>query len=262
MCGSELTALPDGVQPNDVAMKMYNDMADLRAAIDALVASVPGLRQVVLWGLCGSCTSNLLYGYQDRRVSALVLVNPWVRSPGGLARTQLWHYYPKRLREGAFWRDILRGRLELRAAARGLARAVSNAWRPPVAPGAGAASPTSPPAALLPQRMLDGLRRFPGPALFILSESDLAAQEFGRLVADTRAWRQAMRAPRITCQWLPGADHTLSARADHRAASRLIVDWLLAHGTRAGHEQPASHTGACTTPPIHEETSWTRPGRP
>ncbi|MTW14575.1 hydrolase 1, exosortase A system-associated, partial [Pseudoduganella eburnea] len=88
---------------------------DLRAAIDAFQAALPGLQEVVLWGLCDGAAAALFYAHRDARVTGLVLLNPWARSAAGLARATLKHYYWQRLRDPAFWRKLGSGRLALGA---------------------------------------------------------------------------------------------------------------------------------------------------
>src|SRR5690242_8322760 len=47
--------------------------ADIRSAMDRFFASVPGLKDVVIWGLCDAASASLFYAHQDARVSGLVL---------------------------------------------------------------------------------------------------------------------------------------------------------------------------------------------
>jgi exosortase A-associated hydrolase 1 len=54
--------------------------ADIHCAIDRFFASVPGLKDVVLWGLCDAASAALFYAHQDVLVSGLVLLNPCVRT--------------------------------------------------------------------------------------------------------------------------------------------------------------------------------------
>ncbi|TFW22062.1 hydrolase 1, exosortase A system-associated, partial [Duganella callida] len=93
---------------------------DLRAALDAFQAAVPGLHEIVLWGLCDAASAALCYAAGDERVRGLVLLNPWVRTTEGLARATLKHYYRDRLLQPELWRKVLRGQFKLGAAARSL----------------------------------------------------------------------------------------------------------------------------------------------
>ena len=96
--------------------------ADIAAAIDTFMAACPKLEHVVLWGLCDAASASLLYfhAHKDERLSGFVLLNPWVRSVATLARTQIKHYYVRRLLQAEFWRKILSGKLGVGRAFGGL----------------------------------------------------------------------------------------------------------------------------------------------
>lgn len=233
--------------------------ADIRAAIDAFMAASPGLQQVVLWGLCGSASACLLAGHQDARVAGLVLVNPWVRTEHGRARTQLRHYYLARAMDPAFWQHLRRGSFSLRASMGSLAGLLATAMRRPAPASAPAATAGAAPAAPvemdpleLRNRMLHGLRRFGGPVLVILSGKDLVAGEFADLVRASPAWAQALSRPHIEQHTLPEADHSFSARTTHQAATALMLAWLpqlAAAGAAAASARGKLHERACPEPP-------------
>ena len=65
--------------------------ADIRAAVDVLLDRLPDLEKIVLWGLCDGASAILLYAHHDPRVKGAVLLNPWVRTPGGHAKTVIKH---------------------------------------------------------------------------------------------------------------------------------------------------------------------------
>jgi uncharacterized protein len=187
-----------------------NVSSDIRSAIDRLFASAPGLKDVAIWGLCDAASAALMYAHGDPRVSGVVLLNPWVRTEQGLARVQLRHYYVRRLFESAFWGKIARGEFDLRGAAVALGRAFASAL------GLDRAAAPSVDAAPLPDRMAEGLRKFGGRVLLILSGNDLTAQEFKDVVAGSAGWRQLLAGERITRRDLADANHTF-ARRDWRS---------------------------------------------
>jgi exosortase A-associated hydrolase 1 len=87
---------------------------DIGAAVDAFYATVPGLKRVVLWGLCDGASAALLYLERaDPRVGGLVLLNPWVRSAHTLAQAQVSGYYARRAIDPATWRALLRGAISV-----------------------------------------------------------------------------------------------------------------------------------------------------
>lgn len=174
--------------------------ADIRAAVDALMARVPTIERVALWGLCDAASAILFHAPTDPRIAAIALINPWVRTPEGLAKTHLRHYYGGRLLSAELWRKIGAGRFDAGAALRSFGGSVGTA----LGRRSGGHS--------LPDRMAEGLRRFRGPALLILSGNDLTAQEFEGAAAG-RAWKGLLDAARMTTHRLPTADHTFSESA-------------------------------------------------
>ncbi|WP_341647571.1 hypothetical protein [Thauera humireducens] len=94
----------------DWGARDYQDVAeDLRAAMDAFFVEVPSLEKVVIWGLCDGASAACLYAPLDTRVAGLVLLNPWVKTEAGVARTFLKHYYLRRLLDPSFWKKLLTG---------------------------------------------------------------------------------------------------------------------------------------------------------
>jgi len=204
---------------------------DMRAALDAFQAAVPGLKEVVLWGLCDAASATLCYAAQDRRVAGLVLLNPWVRTAEGLARATLKHYYRDRLLQGELWRKILRGQFDFGKATRSLLSLASAARRRPVAQDAqGAqgiqdAQNTATPLSL-PQRMLAAMQAFTGPVLLILSGKDLTAQEFSEAVSASPGWQRQLAAARVRRHTLDAADHTFSRSIWRDQVASWTLDWV------------------------------------
>ena len=190
---------------------------DLRAAVDHFLASVPGLTEVALWGLCDGATAAGLYAASDCRVTGLALLNPWIRTDSGIATATLKHYYRARLLEPGFWAKLLRGRFDAGRALRsalGLARAA-------LAPAPVDAS------ADLPDRLRAALTRFDGRVLVMLSGADLTAREFDGQTSACGDWRRLLAAPRVTRHRLDQADHTCSRRAWQDQVARWTRDWVV-----------------------------------
>jgi exosortase A-associated hydrolase 1 len=198
--------------------------ADIRCAIDQFFAGVRGLREVVIWGLCDAASAALFYAHQDVRVSGLVLVNPWVRTQEGVARAHLRHYYVRRLSQASLWQKVARGEFNVRAAAGALGRFVLDAIghrRSVDAIDEPSASGTP-----LPDRMEEGLRKFHGRVLFILSGNDLTAQEFKDAVARSRGWRRLLAGDRVTRHDLRAANHTFARRDWRDQVARWTEVWV------------------------------------
>src|SRR5438067_4350076 len=85
---------------------------DIGCAIERLLAGAPAIKEVVIWGLCDAASAALFYAHRDRRVTGVVLVNPWVRTQQGIAQAHLRHYYGARLRDIGFWRKLVRAEID------------------------------------------------------------------------------------------------------------------------------------------------------
>ena len=193
---------------------------DIGAAIDALRARLPAVTRVALWGLCDGASAALLYcdATRDARVAGLCLLNPWVRSPASLARTQVRHYYLQRVLQPAFWRKLLGGGVGP-TALRGLAASLrASRSRPP--PAGGSAS------APFQDRMARAWTAFPGSLLLVLSGRDYTALEFGEYTQGAAAWKAALAHPRLLKFNLETADHTFSDTGSRMAVEALTLDWL------------------------------------
>ena len=169
-----------------------------------------------------------------------MLLNPWARSAGGLARATLKHYYLARLRDPALWRKLASGQFALGASLRSLLGLLRTARKPEAAPSAPAAT-AAPEAPAVPrdgsappltpdlhERLLDGMQRFRGRVLFIFSGADLTAQEFLDMCKTSRAWQRLLAAPAVQQHTLAAADHTFSRRAWRDQVADWTAQWVAA----------------------------------
>ena len=194
---------------------------DIGSALDIFFVTCPQINRVVLWGLCDAASASLLYWEttRDRRVSGLVLLNPWIRSEGTLARAHIKHYYGKRLLQVEFWRKLLTGNLGFWQAASGLFSNVKKAHQ--------VNSPSARNETLsFQEKMLRGLQTFPGGVLTVLSGNDYTAKEFLEAVHADPAWTYAMRQPKVTQVNLPEADHTFSSAEWRGQVENVTKHWL------------------------------------
>ncbi|MCL4722125.1 MAG: hydrolase 1, exosortase A system-associated [Gammaproteobacteria bacterium] len=208
-----------GMGDSEGEMRSFLDIgADIGAAIDALQARVPAVREVALWGLCDGASAALLYAGSDPRVSRLVLLNPWVRSGQTLAQSYLSEYYGARLLQPAFWKKLLGGQVRIRDS---LASFIGNLReaRSPHPSSAGAPEP-------LPERLRSALAAFRGRTLILLSGQDLTAGEF-RELARSPDWARLLAGPAITRIQIDAADHTFSRRTWRDAVASHCRDWLI-----------------------------------
>ncbi len=201
--------------------------SDLSRAVDALFSEVPSLRDVVVWGLCDAASAALLFAHEDQRISGLVLLNPWIRTASSRARAYLRHYYLSRLFSAALWRKVLAGEFELSSSLRSFAAtALAAARGGEVREPAGEVVTDRDADESLPARMAEGLARFTGPVLVILSGRDLTAQEFVDTTGGSPVWRDLLGARSVAREHLPEADHTFTRPEDSARVAELTLSWL------------------------------------
>lgn len=196
---------------------------DIAAAADLLVRHMPSITQIVLWGLCDATSAIARLASRDRRISGIVLLNPWVRSEASQARTHLKHYYLQRLVQKDFLTKLATGKFNPIASTRALIRDILRAF--------GAFDDSLPPmqeadANPLVQRMGESLQRFTGRILFILSGRDLTAKEFEDATRRSKQWPRIYAGDRVTIRRLDAADHTFSRRAWRDQVALWTGDWI------------------------------------
>lgn len=206
--------------------------ADVAAALAAFAERVPRLRRIVLWGLCDAASAALFRAGDDPRIAGLVLLNPWVRTEQGIARTYLRHYYLRRLFDGAAWRRLLRGETRLGASAGSLARAMGDAAGVRGTPRDAAAAP--PARSPLPERMADSLARFRKDVLFVLSGDDFTAKEFRAAIDGNARWTRALEQNRVEWHAIADANHTFATRAWRDDVAAATLAWLRRVAGRPG----------------------------
>ena len=196
---------------------------DIRAALDVFSKTYPSLQRVVLWGLCDAASAAALYAHTDARVRGLILLNPWVRTEAGAARTYLRHYYVRRLTQGEFWRKLLGGRLRLGYAGRNFMALICGAFKKPMGkPGQDHLEN----APSLPERVGEGLRRFSGPVQIFLAGQDYTAQEFDAAIHQNTALRQGLAACQVTWARVPEANHTFSTARWRAQVETETIRWI------------------------------------
>lgn len=202
--------------------------ADIARAIDEFFTREPGLRYVVIWGLCDAASAALFYAHRDTRVSGLVLLNPWVRTEAGMAKAYMKHYYLQRAFSPEFWKKVVTGKWKLGATLKGFMN-LAGKLRAGTTPSADA--PTSTEQSVpLPERMAQGWDKFNGPILLILSgNNDYVADEFRDLIGASLSWQRRVTRGGVTRQDFPAANHTFS-RSDWRdQVEQWTGQWIHKH---------------------------------
>lgn len=194
----------------------FRDMdADIRSAIDYLFDAHPSLKKVMLWGECESASAAAYYARTDQRVGGIFLVNPWIRTEAGLARTYLKHYYRQRLTDPEFWKKVRSGKFSLSSSLRSILDLSYQVIRDRVRKkhGTDAQSRTNEQSLPLPQRLEQSMLGFEGNIFILTSGRDHIAQEYRDFVAGSTRLQSLMKLPRVQFREIEEADHTFSRTA-------------------------------------------------
>lgn len=199
---------------------------DIASAVDCLLSHCPVLNKVVLWGLCDAASASLFYAYRNDRIKGMVLLNPWVFTEQGAAKTYLKHYYLQRLTSSDFWRKVFSLRFDY---AQSLMSLIGLLWQ------AGSLLDAKTETAVttvdenlaLPIRMRECLNRFSYPVLLILSGRDLTADEFRETVKSDPEWQALLADTRVTSHDFPEADHTFSSAAWRDQVAEWTLNWIM-----------------------------------
>lgn len=199
---------------------------DIRAAIDELLRREPGVQTVALFGECESASGIMFYAAQDVRVCKIALANPWVRTPGVQAETILKHYYLDRLKSREFWQSVRSGQYKIGRSLVSFCQVFIAFLRGRKATRAASSGLESFDQLPLPIRTAEGLRRFDGSVLLLMSGRDLIAREFDEVTSTSRAWRGLLTNRRVVRRDIADADHTFSKPDAKAKAQKALLDWL------------------------------------
>lgn len=200
--------------------------ADIEAAIDCFLVSSTGVRGVVLWGLCDAAAAVTFYAYQDTRVKGMVLLNPWVFTEQGAAKTYLKHYYWQRFSSPDFWRKIFFFQFDYAGSLMSfmelIKQAVGRQHHDSRSSGLDSVDQNLP----LPARVRECLKRSVCPVLLILSGRDLTADEFKDAVFNDDQWQRLLDGVRITRLDFAEADHTFSSAVWRDQVAQSTLNWI------------------------------------
>ena len=196
---------------------------DIKCAIDVFMQQCPHLSGVVIWGLCDAASAALFYGNKDNRVQGLILLNPWVQTNLGEAKTYLKYYYLQHLASLSFWRNFFTLKVDYLKSAFSLMRSIKELT---VSSALGFLL-NKDKKTILPDQLFDCLSRFPYPVLFILSGHDLTADQFRELVKSDPKWKNILTEQRISKYNFPAADHTFSSAIWRDQVADWTLDWLI-----------------------------------
>jgi len=220
-----------GLGDSEGAFRGFRDIEpDLRAALQAFVGAVPGLKEVVLWGGCDAATAIVINAWKFPQVTGIALGNPWVHSQATAATVEMQHY-GQRWKDPSFWWKVLRLQYNPLPALRTIVSTLAaraGLGGGPRSSMKGKADDTSAPYL---DRMLHGMSHFKGDLLLLMSGRSLFSREFDVLVQDNPAWQSALKSPRDRARHdIPDADQTFSTTAARAEVTEATGRWLRGEG--------------------------------
>jgi uncharacterized protein len=200
---------------------------DIEAAIGFVRDRLPNVDALALWGLCDGASAALLYVHTkgDAAIRGLCLLNPWVRSEASQAQTRVKHYYAERLKQAAFWRKLLTGKVAATAVVE-LGRAVRTLWRSKNFQGRDIQNDSNGLNVPFQSRMALAWKKYSGAILLVLSTDDYTAKEFLGTVEQDALWKGSLQRRNVCRHDVAHADHTFSGVATRLQLEELTVNWL------------------------------------
>ncbi len=200
---------------------------DIHSAVDELIKKNPDIEKVLLWGECESASALTFYAHTDARIAGVFLVNPWIRTEGGEAKTYIKHYYLDRLMKKELWLKIFSGKFSFVDSFKSFFNLVNKAKNTKVSQLTSINQSLSHLA--LPQRVEQSVSLFKGNVFILTSGNDLIAQEFKDFVATSKQWQLLIKQKNYTWLDIADADHSFSRSDWRKEMLDSVTDWVQAH---------------------------------
>tara|TARA_R110002110_G_scaffold91264_1_gene237367 strand:+ start:17595 stop:18479 length:885 start_codon:yes stop_codon:yes gene_type:complete len=198
---------------------------DIKTAIDTLIEANPQLEKIALWGECESASAAAFYAYSDSRVAGIYMVNPWIRTESGQAKTYLKHYYWNRIRDPRFWHKVRSGQFSPLRAMRSWFKLLREASTNSTNTMTGASAPDLS-NLTLPERLTRSLALFDGRVFILTSGNDYIAQEFNDFKKTASVWKESNLNDTVEFSEMTDADHTFSRAEWRDELFRSTGSWL------------------------------------
>lgn len=209
------------------------EKADFLNASDDIIAAINECKQrlkvdkVVIWGLCDAASAMLIASdYQPLPdVEAMILLNPWVQTKKGKAKTIVKHYYANRLLQRGFWKKIIKLEFNFVRSSKELSRHIFDSFNSEQKNSSEQKRQLT--SENYVQSMLDGVQKFTGALFLITSGNDLTAREFNDLISNDKAWKNALQEKVHDNFVIPRADHTFSEQQWREIVENVTLKWVL-----------------------------------
>lgn len=196
---------------------------DIHHATNVLCEQFPEIDSIILWGECESATAGAFYGYSDSRVKGIFMVNPWIRTEQGQAKTILKHYYWERLFDKNFWRKVFSGQFSILNSVKSYLQLVKSAQSQS---SVDQNIETDLTALALPERLAKSCACFHGKLFVLTSGFDLIAQEYKDYVKASDIWQEMIASGQVILYDIPDSDHTFSRIEWRNDLFKQTEDWI------------------------------------
>ena len=176
---------------------------DIEAAITRLRLEIPSVSRIVLWGLCDGASAACFFAPNHPLVDGVILLNPWVHSEVGEARTMIRRYYTNRLLEKSFWQKVFTGKFDTLKSAQTL-------WRSVRVAALGSGNEPEGSTEKVSEKMAISLLDADTPFAVLLSTRDAIAHEYKDHAMQEEHWQRAHSKLGKSMVEIKGADHTLT----------------------------------------------------
>ncbi len=189
---------------------------DIAAALEEFRRAAPKVKRILLWGLCDGASAALFSALGHADVDGVMIVNPWISTDSGQARTRLKHYYQKQLVSASFWKKLISGGVNWVDAASSLGSEFRHIL-------IGARSDPDLEYSL-PDKVFKAMDAFKGTITVVISEKDLTAKEF----KDEYDRRYTGSSDAISCWKVISvdSDHTFSTPETQARLEDLTEQWV------------------------------------
>jgi len=189
---------------------------DISAAVTEFRKQAPWVERIVLWGLCDGASASICFAASEA-VHSVVMVNPWITTTAGAARTVLKHHYRRQFFSTGFWKRFITGEVSFLNSVRSLLAGLYKGFG--VNLGTSAVNPSED----LPDVVFSAIERYDGKVAIITSDRDLTAQEFldsydKRYTTDDGTKTQIQF-------FTVNADHSFSTPEQHEKLEKLTLSW-------------------------------------
>jgi len=195
-----------------------NIKSEIDVAISTLVSQIESVDQVVLWGLCDGASASISVASANPTVQSVVMVNPWITTEKGQARTELKHYYLSHIQGRHFWTKLIRGKIDIVTSLKSFFGSLGRSF------GQGKISDNAIEPSL-PNTIFEYMSQARCPINLIFSSHDMTAREFEDELSTRIEDGRFLKRSNLSITHID-ADHTFSNAVSQKAIFEKTREWI------------------------------------